>query len=219
MAWSYSALKQYETCARQYHEIRVLKNYPYERTEETRYGEELHAVVEGYTSAQKSIPSQFEFVKPVVDALLGKPGRKLAEQKLAVTAELKPCSWMAKDVWLRGVIDLLILDEDACTAWVVDYKTGSSKYPDKDQLDLMSMLVFTHYPEIMQVNSALIYVVKDVFIKHKRTRDEAEDLWWAYRNRVAKIDKALTTGVWNPTQSGLCKRYCAVTSCEFNGRN
>ena len=102
---------------------------------------------------------------------------------------------------------------------MVDYKTGSAKYPDKSQLDLMSLLVFAHNPDIFQVNSALIFVLKDVFIKHKRYRTEENTMWWDYRNRVAKIDKALSNGVWNPKQSGLCKKFCPVLTCEFNRRN
>lgn len=217
--WSFSALKQYEGCARQYHEMRVLKNYPYEETEQALYGNQLHEAAENFVNKKTPLPPQFAFMQPVIDALLSKEGTKIAECEMCLTAELKPCKWNAKNVWLRGLADLLILDSDGVTAWVCDWKTGNSKYADKEQLDVMSLLVFAHYPHIQQVNSALVFVVKDVFIKHKRKREEVDKLWWIYRMRVAKIEKAHTTGVWNPTQSGLCRKYCSVLSCEHCGRS
>ena len=55
---------------------------------------------------------------------------------------------------MRGIADLLIVDEESLTAWVVDYKTGKDKYPDKEQLTLMSLMVFAHFPIIRVVKSA-----------------------------------------------------------------
>jgi hypothetical protein len=219
MSWSYSALKQFENCARQFHEVRVMKHYKREDTEQSLYGENLHKAAEQYVRGAAPIPSEFAFMQPVLDALLLKPGRKYPEHEMALTAALQPCAWTADDVWVRGIVDLLMLEDGGATAWVVDYKTGSAKYADKDQLDLMSLLVFEHFPTVVQVNSALIFVVKDVFVKHKRLITEKETMWWNYRNRVAKIDAAHENGTWNPTQSGLCRQHCQVLSCEFNGRN
>lgn len=48
IVWSHSALKDYENCARKYHEIRVLKKYPSEKTEQILYGEQLHKAAEDY---------------------------------------------------------------------------------------------------------------------------------------------------------------------------
>jgi hypothetical protein len=219
MAWSYSALKAFETCARQYHEMSVLKNYPWEEGEQQLYGREMHKAAENYINRRTPLPKQFAYMQDVLDTLLKKKGIKLAEQKLAMNHKLEPCKWMAKDVWVRAVVDFLILNEEDGIAWAVDWKTGNSKYADKDQLDVMSLAIFEHYPAIQTVKSALVFVISDGFIKHNRARMETEPLWWDYRNRVAKIDKAHTSGVWNPSQSGLCKKHCAVTSCEFNGRS
>jgi hypothetical protein len=217
-AWSHSALKQFEQCQRQYHEVKILKRYPYTQTEAALYGESLHKACEEYTRDGKDIPQEFMFVKDTVDTLLLKPGRKLPEYKMALTVDLKPCEWFASDVWVRGMADLLIVDDENLLAWVVDYKTGSNKYPDRDQLALMSIMVFEHFPHIRKVNSALIYVVKNDLIKQSMTRDQKDDYWWKYRERVAKIDAALANGVWNPRSSPLCG-WCPVTGCEFHPKH
>jgi len=218
MKWSHSSLKDFEQCARRYHEVKVLQNYPREDTEATLYGKEVHTAAQEYTMG-KPVSEQYAYIKPIIDALLTKQGRVFPEVEMALTVDLDPCPWDDPQAWVRGIADLLIVDDESKQAWVVDYKTGSAKYPDKSQLDLMSLLVFAHNPDIFQVNSALIFVLKDVFIKHKRYRTEENTMWWDYRNRVAKIDKALSNGVWNPKQSGLCKKFCPVLTCEFNRRN
>ena len=53
--WSYSALKQYENCPRQYNEIRVLKNYVVKENEAMRYGTEVHKALEDYVAEGKPL--------------------------------------------------------------------------------------------------------------------------------------------------------------------
>ena len=204
VTWSHSALKDYEGCARRYHNVRILKKYPFEETEQIRYGKELHKAAEDYVKEGKQIPAQFKFIEPTLEALMRKPGRKLAEYQMALTVDLKVCDRFAKDVWVRGVADLLIIDDDGLTAWVVDYKTGNDKYPDRDQLTLMSLMVFAHFPHIRQVNSALLFVVKNSMVKAKMTHDEQDQAWWDYRQRVGRIEASSAANVWNPSQSPLC---------------
>ena len=55
-AWSHSALKDFEGCARRYHEVRVLKNYVQKPTEQIRYGKELHKAAEDYVKDNTPIP-------------------------------------------------------------------------------------------------------------------------------------------------------------------
>jgi hypothetical protein len=109
-AWSHSSLKDFEGCARRYHEVKVLKNYPFQETEATRYGNQVHEALELYIKENKPIPPEYAQFKDVADAMLGKPGRKLAEHEMALTADLKPCEWKSPDVWVRGIADILIVD-------------------------------------------------------------------------------------------------------------
>lgn len=213
VTWSHSALKEYESCPRKYYETTVLKKYKFQETEQTRYGKELHKAAERYVKGGP-LSAQFKFMQPTLDALKAKPGTKHTELKLALDTDLAPCDWFDKErVWVRGIIDLLILDGD--TAWVVDYKTGSNKYPDKDQLELMALLTFAHYPEVKKVKAALLFVVKESMYPHKVVSEDAASIWWDYRERVAKIAAAHENNVWNPQQSALCP-WCPVKTCEFH---
>jgi len=215
VTWSHSSLKDYEGCARRYHAVKILKLYPFQETQATRYGTQLHLAAEEYVRDGKPLPAEFEFIKGTLDALLAKPGRKLAEQKMALDEKLNPVGWFDKTVWVRGIADLLILDDDNLTAWVVDYKTGNNKYPDRDQLKLMSLMVFKHYPHIREVKSALLFVVKEDMVKHNMSIEEADAEWWKYRERVGRIAASMEADVWNPNRTPLCG-WCPVKSCEFH---
>jgi hypothetical protein len=218
LKWSHSSLKDFEGCARRYHEVKVLKKYPFQETEQIKYGKELHLAAENYVRDGTPVPEQFAFMVPVLEALMSKPGRKLPEHEMALTENLRPCEFNSADVWVRGIADLLIIDDDNLTAWVVDYKTGNNKYPDTDQLALMSLMVFAHFPHIRQVNSALLFVVKESMVKYKMSVDEVAANWQRYRERVAKLAACFDHNVWNPTQTPLCN-WCPVKGCEFNPRH
>ena len=218
VTWSHSSLKDYEGCARRYHEVKVLKKFPFKDTQATLYGKEYHTAAELYIRDGTPLPEQFAFSKDMLDALIKKPGRKLCEQQMALTVDLQPCDWKSKDVWVRGIADLLIVDDDNLTAWVVDYKTGNNKYPDREQLKLMALMVFAHHPHIRKVNAALLFVIKNDMVKYQLSVDEKDPHWWDYRERVARIEQAHASGVWNPRPSPLCP-WCPVTTCENHPRS
>lgn len=213
--WSHSSLKDYEGCARRYHEVKVLKKYPFKDTVHTIYGKEVHKAAEDYVRDGKPIPDEYAFMKPVLESLMRKPGRKIPEYEMGLKEDLTPCSFMDTDVWVRGIADLLIVDDDNLKAWIVDYKTGNDRYPDRDQLVLMSLMAFAHFPHIRQVSSALLFVVKGSIVKHKMSREDIDAQWWKYRERIARLEKSFEADVWNPTQSPLCG-WCPVRSCEHN---
>lgn len=217
-AWSHSSLKDFEGCQRRYYEVKVLKNYPFTETEATRYGNQVHEAIEHYIAEGKPIPPEYSQFQPVVDAMLKKNGRKLAEYKMALTVDLKPTGWKSKDVWVRGIADILIIDDENLTAWVGDWKTGNNKYPDRDQLVLMSLMVFAHFPHIRKVNSALLFIVKNDMVKMSMAREDIDKHWWDYRERTARLEACYSADNWNPNPTPLCG-WCPVRSCEFNKRH
>jgi hypothetical protein len=215
VTWSHSALKDYEGCARRYHEVKVLKKYPFTDTTATIYGKEMHKSIEDFIKDGTPLLPQFSFIQPVIDAAMSKPGRKYAEYEMALTKDLRPCNFDSPDRWVRGIADLVIVNDDNLTAHVMDWKTGSNKYPDKDQLRLMSLMVFAYFPHIRKVKSALLFLLKDSMVPHSMAREEAEAEWWVYRERTAKLEASYANNVWNPTRTPLCG-WCPVKDCAYN---
>ena len=218
ITWSFSALKKYEQCALQYYETVVLKKYPFRDTQATLYGKELHKACEDYTNDGTPLPGQFAFVQPVLESLHAKAGRKFAEYAMGAKEDGSPCDFSSADRWVRGIADLLIVDDENEVAWVFDYKTGNDRYPDTDQLEVMALMVFAHFPHVKRVNGALLFVVKNSIERNKMRREEAEAVWWKYRERVARIAASHAHNVWNPNQTPLCG-WCPVSSCALNPKH
>lgn len=215
---SYSGIKAYENCPRKYHDTKVVKLYPREETDATLYGTTLHEQAELYIRDGKPLDSSFKFLQPILDGLVAMPGRKLCELKMAVKMSLEPCDFKDEDYWCRGIADLVVIDDDNLTARVFDYKTGGNKYPDTDQLMLMSLLIFKHFPHIRTITGGLLFVLKGTVSKYRVNREQEHDLWWRWRERVAKLDAAHHHDRWPEKPSGLCRQYCEVTACAHNGR-
>jgi RecB family exonuclease len=214
--WSFSRIKAFETCPKQFYHVNVLKQFPFEETEAMRYGTEFHKAAEDFIRDGTPVPERFAFAQPALDALAARPGEKLCEQKLGLTEELEPCGFFDKNVWFRGIVDLAIIDGD--TAWIVDYKTGkSSRYAEKGQLELMALAMFRHFPAVKKIRAGLLFVIANDFVKAAYPRKEQRDLWQKWLGEYARMEAAFDSGVWNPKPSGLCKRHCPVTECPHNG--
>lgn len=210
--WSYSGIKQYINCPKQYNEVKVLKKFQTEVTEQMLYGTLVHEALEAYTRDKTPLPKNYERFQPLVDLLLTAPGTPHAELKLALTVDKKPCAFNAAEYWVRGIIDLLIIGGD--TAYVVDYKTGSPKYADTKQLKLMALMVFAHYPEITTVRAGLLFVLREEFVTETYTRDKADTYWAEFGTHLAKLAFSHEHQSWPANPTGLCG-WCPVTTCTF----
>ena len=218
--WSFSKLKAFEQCPKQFYHEKVLKEYPFVQTDAIIYGNEFHKACENYIGDEEPLPEKFMYVKSALDTLNDKRGVKLCEKKLGITADLEPCDFYDKRVWFRGIADLLIIDVVGDVAWVVDYKTGkSAKYADKGQLELMALSVFAHYPDISRVKAGLFFVVAKDLVKETYKILDKATLWKKWMVNYAKMETAFEADVWNPRPSGLCRRHCQVTECPHNGSN
>jgi hypothetical protein len=211
--WSYSALKQYTNCPKQYQEMRVLKNYTVKETEAIIYGKAVHEALELYVKENKPLPKNYLRFKPMVDTLLKIEGDKYPEYEMALTHSKEPCDFHSEDRWVRGIADLVIVDGD--TAYVVDYKTGSNRYPDPKQLRLMSLMMFTHFPDIQRVKGGLLFVMKNSFITEEYLRKDMDKSWGMFEQSLKRLDTSYENDTWQANPTPLCK-WCSVVTCDFN---
>ena len=211
--WSYSALKQYTNCPKQYQEMRVLKNYTVKETEAIIYGKAVHEALELYVKENKPLPKNYLRFKPMVDTLLKIEGDKYPEYEMALTHSKEPCDFHSDDRWVRGIADLVIVDGD--TAYVVDYKTGSNRYPDPKQLRLMSLMMFTHFPDIQRVKGGLLFVMKNSFITEAYLRKDMDKSWGMFEQSLKRLDTSYENDTWQANPTPLCK-WCSVVTCDFN---
>ena len=193
-AWSYSSIKTFEQCAKKYYHLKVAKDVAETGSEATLYGNQLHKAAEEYVKETKPLPKRFEYIAAILDALRDIPGEKHCELRLAIVA------------------DLLIID--GATAYLVDYKTSkNAKYADTTQLDICAAAVFTYYPQVETIKSALVFVVSKEFVQKTHTRQLHKSYYATFDNQLERLAVAQQSNVWNAVSGPLCG-YCPVKKCE-----
>ena len=211
--WSYSSLKQYQNCPKQYYEIKVAQNYTIIPSEKMIYGTEVHKALEDYVKDGKELASNYLRFKNSVDSLIAIPGVKYPEYEMALNKDRTVCDFADPKRWVRGIVDLLIVDNDY--AFIVDYKTGSNKYPDPKQLRLMALMSFAHFPQVNKVKAGLLFLAHNQFIPEEYKREDIDKSWGHFLGPLTRLDQSYNSNTWRANPTPLCG-YCPVKSCEFN---
>jgi hypothetical protein len=214
-AWSYSTLDKFETCARQFHEIKVLKSVVEPESEHQLWGKEVHTSFENCINSGGAVPmpakmKQWQKLANFVIAMKG--AHIFTEFKVSLDSNFQPAPW--DDCWTRGVIDVLIVGKT--TALVIDWKTGKRK--PTEQLKLYAAYVFALYPDIKKVHTALVWLQGKKIDKDTIHRSDKHAIWQGFIERAARLKSAYERDSWPEHPSGLCKNWCVVTQCNYNGR-
>ena len=216
-AWSYSSINTFKQCPKKYYHLKVAKDVKDKGSTATLYGQQVHQAAEDYIASETPIPAKFRFLTPIVKALNAIEGEKLCEMKLGVAQTdegYKPTTFFAKDVWWRGIADLVIINGD--TAHSIDYKTSkNARYADTKQLDAVAAALFVHYPQLKKIRSALAFVVSKDFIKKEHTVDLKDSYFASFKPDLDRLAAAEDSDVWNAISGPLCG-WCPVVSCEHH---
>jgi hypothetical protein len=215
LTWSYSSLALYQQCPKKYYHLKVVKDIKEEPGEAITFGNEIHKIAHDYVEHDKPIPQKYSNIEPALKSLKDMEGKKLCENKLGLTADFKPCGFFDKNVWWRGIADIIIIQGD--TILTVDYKTGSkSKYADLKQLEILALALFKHYPEVKRVKAGLLFLFADDFVKTVYSADSQADLWTGWISDVGQLETSVTNNVWNAKPNFTCRGWCPVHSCDHN---
>jgi CRISPR/Cas system-associated exonuclease Cas4 (RecB family) len=210
--WSFSSLKQYINCPKQYQEVKVLKKYETILTQQMRYGTDVHSALENYAKDGTALPHNYKRFASMVDPLLEIDGTRYIEHRMALDENKQPCSW-GKGYWVRGIVDFMVIEGD--TAFIVDYKTGSDKYPDLKQLRLMALMTFAHFPEVNRVKAGLMFILHNNFIPEEYVRDNMETLWTNFTPDLERLQLSYENDTWQMNPTPLCG-WCPVSTCEHH---
>jgi hypothetical protein len=216
--WSYSSLSLFNQCPKKYYHLRVAKDVVEPETEALTYGSKVHEAAEFYIRDGTPIPPEFAYIQEILDVLKNIQGEKLCEYEMGLTKNLEPCGFKDKDVWWRGIADLVIMDGDK--AYLVDYKTGkSSKYADTKQLEILSLALFKHFPNLKRIKAGLLFLVAKDIVKTSYERDYQEGGWVRWLQDTTQLELAHVNEVWNARPNFSCRNFCAVTTCVHNGKH
>ena len=215
--WSYSSLSLFMQCPRKYHRLRVVKDIVEPPQEHLLYGSAVHKAAEEYVRDGTPIPEKYGFIQEYLDPLKALPGDKLCEHEMGLTKDFEPCGFRDKNVWFRGIADLLIINGNK--ARIIDYKTSkSSRYADKKQLELLSLLTFKHFPQVESIKASLLFLVCKDLVPAEFKEDQQHDCWQKWVVETNQLESAMITDVWNPKPNFTCRGWCPVTDCEHNSK-
>lgn len=237
--WSYSKLKNSETCPRRHYEMDIAKTFV-EKKEPggpLDWGDKVHDAMKRallgeppiapdgsgiVVGAPGALPPEMSDYTPWVNRVKAGPGKLLVEQKYAITKEFKATQYFAGNVWYRGIGDVVRVWDDC--GLILDWKTGRPK-EDGTQLKLMAQCLFSFYPLLKVVRSEFIWLQEDPAATNKDnrhtelvTRSSLALDWVGILDRVAVLEDMHKAQSFPPKPGALCKKYCAVQSCPFWGK-
>jgi RecB family exonuclease len=213
MPLSFSRLSTFEQCPAQFDYLYVSKRVQGTSNEASEYGDRVHKVLEAkgrgtLDTGTLSLEGQQTLDRwgSVVDKIMARPGEKMFEHQMAVNRQLQPVDWFAKDVWIRSIADVLVVDGD--TAYCLDYKTGKVK-DNPTQLQLFAAMVMWHFPQVNTVKTSFIWLKFDQVTNAKYERRFLGALWSALEPRFDKVQEIIDLGVFKTKPSPLCP-WCAA---------
>ena len=213
-AWSYSKLKNYESCPKRYYNVDVAKVVKEEESEQLQFGNALHKALAEAISGKAPLPKPFAGYQQWVDKVTKVEGDILVEQQLAITKDLTATKWFGNDAWYRGIAD--VIKVVGPVAVVLDWKTGKI-LEDGVQLALMAQCVFAHHPEIQKIRTEFVWLKEDATTRADFAREDMANVWAGLLPRVRTLEDAHAAANFPPKPGYLCRKWCPVDSCAHHG--
>jgi hypothetical protein len=210
MKHSYSSINCFKNCPRQYEAKYVSYSYVDKGNDQNRWGTKVHTHLENNIKHDAPLPPELVTLAPLMQIVKAAPGIIKVEESLAVNMQLQPVSYMAKDAYIRGKLDLT--KRNGPNGFVADYKTGKLR-DDFYQLELSSLLLMATYPEVNSVLTMFLWSKVGKFTQEKYTRLQAQNMWNKVVTDCIRIEQAVAKKDFPPKRSGLCG-WCHLTSCE-----
>ena len=214
-AWSFSKLKNVETCPKRHYEIDIAKNYSDGDGEALVWGNKVHEAFAKALKTNTRLPDNMKDYQKWIDQMASGPGELLVEQKYALTKDFQPTEWFGPRAWYRGIADAVRLWEPVAIA--KDWKTGKIKV-DSVQLMLMAQCIFAFHPTVKKVKTVFTWLQEDCETEETYTRLDVADAWMGLLPRVEAYEEQVKAQDFPPKPGKLCYKYCPVRTCQFWGK-
>lgn len=215
-AWSFSALDAYENCPKQYYETKVAGRFKEDTSAQMQWGRDVHKAFENYLLYNHALPADLKTHEEFLAWFKAQPGELAGEERIALDTQLRGCGYFAKDVtvWFRGQVDARKRDLAAGASFILDHKTGKVKN-DFRQLKLFAIHELLTQPAIETVRVEYYWTQTRAASGEVYQRAQLPALLMEFVPPLTRFADSFRTNVWNPKQSGLCRGWCPVTTCEF----
>jgi CRISPR/Cas system-associated exonuclease Cas4 (RecB family) len=214
-AWSYSSLKNYESCPHRIFLSKVEK-LPEEAGPAAERGTQIHTLAEEYVQGHlEKMPTELkkfqdEFTKLKAAFL---DGQVILEQDWGFTNAWDATGWAAPDTWLRMKLDAFH-HHDQYSATVIDYKTGKkfgNEIAHLQQAQLYAIGAFERFSDLEYIKCEFWYLDKGETLEKEYTRSSAEQFKRSWDKRALQLTSD-TEFIPNPSKNNC--RWCPHQKSE-----
>jgi len=190
----------------------IYRTTKYVETPEMKWGNDVHSAFEHRIGGQKPLPLEMQKWEPFAKPFDGMGAK--TEQKVAITAQGVPCNFFSDkpQVWLRGKIDTALVQ--GTTAYIIDWKTGNSKYESAFELEVGALMLHAANPQLTKIVGQYAWLKEDRLGQMHDLSDTAAT-WYKVNHIVQRIEKDKAAGTFEKNQTPLC-RWCELFTCENN---
>lgn len=207
---SYSSLHTYENvCPYKYYRQYVVRDLPYVETPERKAGNIAHDAL-ALRIGGKPLPADLQHLERWAAPFDGRGAK--AEGKVGVTRQGRPTGFFDKDVWLRGAIDVSIVQ--APHAMIFDWKNGKSKWVKRFELDVHAVLLHARYTALTSIQAQYVYLEENK-LSERYDCSDTRGTWQTINEIVGKIETDKKSGEFEKRKNPLCG-WCECFNCEHN---
>jgi hypothetical protein len=207
--WSFSVLDMFENCQKKFYHLKILKDFKDADSQASQDGKFVHDALFKRVCQDVPLPVPLRYMEAMAARFADTPGEKHGEMKLALNDSFEARGFFAKDVWVRAVVDLLIVRDGH--AILVDWKTGKKK-ERFDQLRLSAAVLSRFMPEVESFKLVFVWLKDNEVSIQDVQKHDLRQVWLDFMPRAAKIDEAKKTTTFNANPTPLCG-WCPVTKC------
>lgn len=214
--WSYSRLKNFETCPKRSWHVDIARDIKEPESPQLLDGNLLHAAMAARIGPKRvQLPLGMEYMEPWANMLLqaAQGGRIATEVKVALDKNFDATTYFGKNVWFRGVLDVLIIKGNM--AIVGDWKTGRMT-EDNPQLALFAQCVFSTYSMVDAVRTEFFWTANQERTRRDFRRADMPAFWAEMLPRVSRMERAHATSEYPAKPGRLCANWCPVHVCAYH---
>ena len=208
LVYTFSNLNAYRNCGHAMYRRYIKRDQKYVETPEIKWGNDVHAAMEHRVGSGKPLPAEMHGFEHFATPLLNR--NAVVELKLAMTRKGEATGFWDSDCFFRGKVDVAMIQNDK--AFVVDWKTGSSRFEDPFELETGALLLKAKYPEIGTIKGNYVWLKED---RAGQVYDLScfRETWNTIIRLVNLIEGDRLHNAFEKRKSGLCS-WCSVSDCE-----
>lgn len=207
---SYSSLHMYDNvCPYQFYRKWIVRDLKYVETPERRKGNDEHDAL-ALRIGGKPLPATMQKLEPLAAAFDGRGAK--AEGQAGVTREGRPTSFFGDAVWLRGALDVVIVQ--GTNAYIADWKSGRSRWEKRFELDVHAVLLHARHPELKTIKAQYIYTTEQK-IGELYDVSDTRSTWQTINEIVGRIETDKAAGEFEKRKNPLCG-WCECFDCNHN---